>query len=123
MVKEFDRSLRIAQEIKKKITIILQRKIDDPRLKMITTVSSVEVSRDLSYAKVFVTFFKAKHDLYTIKNGMKALKASSKYIRVLLKQNMKLRIIPIISFSYDSSLKKGEYICNIINQLYDKKEN
>lgn len=46
------RSARDAKEI----AIILQREIKDPRLGMMTTVSGVEMSRDLAYAKVFVTF-------------------------------------------------------------------
>ena len=41
---------------KKKIAIILQREVKDPRIGMVT-VSDVEVSSDLAYAKVFVTFF------------------------------------------------------------------
>ncbi|PPI87934.1 ribosome-binding factor A [Candidatus Pantoea edessiphila] len=116
MIRECNRSLRISQEIQKEITIILQRKINDPRLNMMITVSSVEVSRDLSYAKVFVTFFKEKQNLHTIENGLKALKSSCGYIRSLLSKNMKLRIIPLLNFFYDSSIKNGEYICNLIDK-------
>ncbi len=56
MAKEFGRPQRVAQEMQKEIAIILQREIKDPRVGMMTTVSGVEVSRDLAYAKVFVTF-------------------------------------------------------------------
>ncbi|WP_242550111.1 ribosome-binding factor A, partial [Pantoea agglomerans] len=42
--------------VTKEIAMILQREIKDPRLGMMVTVSGVEVSRDLAYAKVFVTF-------------------------------------------------------------------
>ncbi|TNH22747.1 30S ribosome-binding factor RbfA, partial [Testudinibacter sp. TR-2022] len=55
MAREFSRSQRVAQEIKKEIAIILQREVKDPRIGMVT-VSDVELSRDLVYAKVFVTF-------------------------------------------------------------------
>ena len=55
MAKEFGRSQRVSQELEKVIAIILQREIKDPRLGMMTTVSAVEISRDLAYAKVFVT--------------------------------------------------------------------
>ncbi|WP_234922187.1 30S ribosome-binding factor RbfA, partial [Salmonella enterica] len=52
MAKEFGRPQRVAQEMQKEIAIILQREIKDPRLGMMTTVSGVEMSRDLAYAKV-----------------------------------------------------------------------
>ena len=47
---------------KKRSHIILQREIKDPRLGMMTTVSGVEMSRDLAYAKVFVTFLNDKDE-------------------------------------------------------------
>ena len=56
MAREFKRSDRVAQELQKEIAIILQREVKDPRIGMVT-VSDVEVSSDLAYAKVFVTFF------------------------------------------------------------------
>ena len=56
MAKEFGRPQRVAQEMQKEIALILQREIKDPRVGMMTTVSGVEMSRDLAYAKVFVTF-------------------------------------------------------------------
>ena len=52
MAKEFGRPQRVAQEMQKEIALILQREIKDPRLGMMTTVSGVEMSRDLAYAKV-----------------------------------------------------------------------
>ncbi len=55
MSREFKRSDRVAQELQKEIAIILQREVKDPRIGMVT-VSDVEISRDLAYAKVFVTF-------------------------------------------------------------------
>lgn len=56
MAREFKRSDRVAQEIQKEIAVILQREVKDPRIGMVT-VSDVEVSSDLSYAKIFVTFY------------------------------------------------------------------
>jgi ribosome-binding factor A len=69
MAKEFGRPQRVAQELQKEIATILQREIKDPRLGMMTTVSGVEVSRDLAYAKVFVTFLNDK-DEESIKAGI-----------------------------------------------------
>ncbi len=56
MAKEFSRTQRVAQQLQKELAVILQRELKDPRVGM-TTISSVEVSRDMGYAKVYVTFF------------------------------------------------------------------
>ena len=56
MAREFKRSDRVAQEIQKEIAVILQREVKDPRIGMVT-VSDVDVSSDLSYAKNLRDFF------------------------------------------------------------------
>ena len=68
MAREFSRAQRVAQEIKKEIAVILQREVKDPRIGMVT-VSDVEVSRDLAYAKIFVTFL-FDEDEQQIEQGM-----------------------------------------------------
>ena len=55
MAREFARTDRVAQEIQKEIAMIIQREVKDPRLGMVT-VNAVEITRDLAYAKIFVTF-------------------------------------------------------------------
>ena len=81
MSREFKRSDRVAQELKKEVAVILQREVKDPRIGMVT-VSDVEVSRDLAYAKIFVTFL-FDNDQEVIAQGMKGLEKASPYIRVL----------------------------------------
>ncbi|OON39182.1 ribosome-binding factor A [Izhakiella australiensis] len=116
MAKEFGRPQRVAQELQKEIAIILQREIKDPRLGMMVTVSGVEVSRDLAYAKVFVTFLNDQ-DEDAIKNGLKALKEASGYIRTLLGKAMRLRIVPELTFFYDNSLIEGMRMSNLVSSV------
>ena len=111
MAKEFGRPQRVAQEMQKEIAIILQREIKDPRLGMMTTVSGVEMSRDLAYAKVFVTFLNDK-DEAAVKAGIKALQEASGFIRSLLGKAMRLRIVPELTFFYDNSLVEGMRMSN-----------
>ncbi|UKY36026.1 30S ribosome-binding factor RbfA [Pantoea dispersa] len=116
MAKEFGRPQRVAQELQKEIAIILQREIKDPRLGMMVTVSGVEVSRDLAYAKVFVTFLNDQ-DEEAVKNGLKALKEASGYIRILLGKAMRLRIVPELTFFYDNSLIEGMRMSNLVSNV------
>ena len=96
MAKEFGRPQRVAQEMQKEIALILQREIKDPRVGVMTTVSGVEMSRDLAYAKVFVTFLNDQ-DEAAVKNGIKALQEASGYIRSLLGKAMRLRMSNLVT--------------------------
>ncbi|WP_338627300.1 30S ribosome-binding factor RbfA [Yersinia enterocolitica] len=117
--KEFSRSQRVSQEMQKEIALILQREIKDPRVGM-ATVSGIELSRDLAYAKVFVTFLNVltdNADPDTVKNGIKALQDASGYIRTLLGKAMRLRIVPELTFAYDNSLIEGMRMSNLVTNV------
>ncbi|UAY78472.1 30S ribosome-binding factor RbfA [Pasteurella canis] len=120
MAREFKRSDRVAQEIQKEIAVILQREVKDPRIGMVT-VSDVEVSSDLAYAKVFVTFL-FDHDEAAIETGMKGLDKASPYIRSLLGKAMRLRIVPEIRFVYDRSLIEGMRMSNLVTNVVRQDE-
>lgn len=121
MAREFSRTQRVSQEMQKEIAIILQREIKDPRLGMMVTVSGVELSRDLAYAKVFVTFLNDK-DPEEVKQGLKALHDASGYIRSLLGKAMRLRIIPELTFQYDNSLVEGMRMSNLVSNVIKEDE-
>lgn len=119
MAREFSRSQRVAQEMQKEIAIILQREIKDPRIGM-ATVSGVDLSRDLAYGKVFVTFFNIANDKSEsemVEDGVKALNEASGFIRSLLGKAMRLRIIPELTFEYDSSLVDGMRMSNLVSNV------
>lgn len=116
MAKEFGRSQRVAQELQKEIALIIQREIKDPRLGLMVTVSGVELSRDLAYAKVFVTFLN-DDDAEFVKEGIKALQDASGFIRSLLGKAMRLRIVPELTFFYDNSLVEGMRMSNLVTNV------
>ena len=120
MAREFKRSDRVAQEIQKEIAVILQREVKDPRIGMVT-VSDVEVSSDLAYAKVFVTFL-FDHDEQAITQGMKGLEKAAPYIRILLGKTMRLRIVPEVRFIYDESLVEGMRMSNLVSNVIREDE-
>jgi ribosome-binding factor A len=115
MAKEYSRTQRVAQEMQKEIAIILQREIKDPRVGM-ATVSGVEVSRDLAYAKVFVTFLNDSEPKQ-IEISINALQDASGFIRSLIGKAMRLRVVPELSFAYDNSLVEGMRMSNLVSQV------
>ena len=115
MAREFKSIDRVAQEKQKENAGILKREVKDPRIGMVT-VSDVDVSSDLAYAKVFVTFL-FDHDEQAIAQGMKGLEKAAPYIRTLLGKAMRLRIVPEIRFIYDQYLVEGMRMSNLVTNV------
>ena len=115
MSREFKRSDRVAQELQKEIAVILQREVKDPRIGMVT-VSDGEISRDLAYAKIYVTFL-FDNDQDAITRGLAGLNNASGYIRTLVGKAMRLRIVPELKFFYDKSLVEGMRMSNLVTNV------
>ncbi len=113
MAREYARTDRVGQQIQKEIAVILMREIKDPRLSM-TTVSAVEVTRDLAYAKVFVTFFNDNEE--EIKASLEVLSEAEGYIRSLLGKRLRARIMPHLRFVYDKSMAEGVRMSALVDQ-------
>jgi ribosome-binding factor A len=115
MAQEYSRTQRVADQIQRELAGLIQREVKDPRVGM-ATVSAVEVSRDLSHAKVFVTILNGGEDKDEIRESIKALNNASGFLRSQLGQRMKLRIVPTLRFHFDDSLSRGNYLSNLIDQ-------
>ncbi|WP_115719383.1 30S ribosome-binding factor RbfA [Gallaecimonas mangrovi] len=113
MAREVSRTRRVGQELQREIAMILQREVKDPRVGMVT-VSGVEVSRDLSHAKIFITLFEQNED--KVKETLKGLAEAKPYIRSLVGSRLRLRIVPELKFVHDTSLIEGMRISNAVSQ-------
>lgn len=117
MAKEFSRTRRIGQQLQQELAQVLMRDIKDPRVGMVT-VNSVEVSRDLNYAKIFVTFFEDEPKV--IEEKLAALVTAAPYIRTLIAGRMKLRVMPELRFVYDSSMAEGMRMSNLVSRVINQ---
>ena len=115
MAQEYSRTQRVADQIQRELAALIQREVKDPRVGM-ATVSAVEVSRDLSHAKVFVTILNGDEEQQEITKSVRALNNASGFLRSQLGQRMKLRIVPTLRFHFDDSLSRGNYLSNLIDQ-------
>jgi ribosome-binding factor A len=117
MKRGFDRTQRVADLIQKTLaTLLIQEMIDD-RFRLVT-ITSVTMSRDLSYAKVFVSVL--LDDLEQIKQIVIALNRSAKSLRYHLAHEVDLRIVPELKFVYDESTAQGFHLSNLIDSAIKK---
>lgn len=106
---------RISEDIKREVITII-RELKDPRVagRMLTVVN-VNVSNDLSYAKIYVS---AMEGIDVAKEACKGLTRAQGYIRRELGNNLHLRKSPELTFVADDSIEKG---MEIFKKLKDTK--
>ena len=114
MSKEFSRAQRVSQQLQKELAVILQREVRDSRIGMVT-ISDVEVSRDLAYAKVFVTFFCIGEQ--TPETCLAALKEHEVPVRMILGKRIRHRLTPEVRFTYDNTLVEGMRMSNLVSDV------
>lgn len=123
MQKEFSRIVRIADLIKKELSNpILNKEIADSRLKFIT-ITSVRVSRDLSYADIFFTQLAVENSSEKQKNkvlAVKLLRKAAARLRYALAQRLHLYKIPSLRFFYDDFLEESNRLHHLIDQAVAK---
>ena len=107
-------------EFKKEIYEIIARKLNDPEITEMVSVMKVDVSRDLSYAKVFVSVFST--DAAKQKRTFDAICKNAKRIRFELGSAMRIRTVPELSFVLDGSMEYSDKI-NKIFAAIEKGEN
>ncbi len=115
MSKEFARYDRLAQQMQQEMAVILQREIKDPRLHRMITVSDVEVSKDLSHAKIYVTFLGLESEKVAL--NLQILNDASGFIRSLIAKRIQARIVPTVRFYFDKSLDEGIRMANLVETV------
>lgn len=121
MAREFSRTERVAQQIHKEVASILQNeykhRVGDLPL---ITVSGVEVSRDLSHAKIFVTCY--NQDDEGVKKHVAQINDYKGMVRSLLAKRIRMRAVPALHFISDASITEGMRISNLVSQTLAEDE-
>lgn len=107
-----DRTVRISEEMKREISSIIQNELKDPRLSQLISVTNVNVTRDLRYAKVYVSIMGTEEEK---KNSLNGLKSAAGFIRREVGHRVQLRYTPEVLFELDNSIEHGAYISKLIN--------
>lgn len=119
MPRGFQRTERIADLIQKSLAQILLQEVSDERFRLVT-ITSVSVTRDLAYAKVYVSVLEEEQE--KVKAIMTALNHAAKYLRYTLAHSIDLRVIPELKFTYDESTRHGFKISSLIDAAMKKEK-
>ena len=103
MPREFARSQRVAEQLRQELSSLILREIKDPRVGLVT-ITAVDVSKDLSFARVYVSSLGESQPHAELIAG---LQHAAGFLRHELKSMLRLRIIPELRFEYDESLERA----------------
>ena len=92
----------------------LFRDLKDPRIKTVVSVVNVTVTKDLKFAKAYISVF---GDEATQKGVMDALKSASGFIRREIGHRINLRATPEFTFVLDNSIEYGAHINEVLKNL------
>ncbi|OZG71704.1 ribosome-binding factor A [Hahella sp. CCB-MM4] len=121
MAREYSRLDRIGDQIQRDLAQLIQRELKDPRLGMVT-INMVKVSKDLSYADIYVTVLSLRDvdDKTAIDDSLKVLKQAAGFLRAELGRAIKLRVMPQLRFHYDRTIGQAQRMGELIQQARAK---
>jgi ribosome-binding factor A len=115
MPREFPRARRVEEQLKRLLSELVRREVKDPRVGLIT-ITSVEVSRDLTHANVYFTPFAGSGDA---ESAREALQHAAGFLRHQVRNQMRLRVAPEIQFHVDDSVERGARLSELISDAVE----
>ena len=115
MGKEFERTERVSQFLHKELAHLLQTTVRDPRVEQVN-LTGVEVSRDLSYARVFFTLMEDATPEHRAEMT-RVLEKVAGFLRSQLAKVSSMRTVPRLAFRFDESVGRGRDMESLLREV------
>lgn len=109
-MKEFQRTDRISEEVRRELDTIIREELNDPRIDGTWSLTRAEVTGDLRFAKVYVSVLEEDRR----EPLMEALKGAKGYLRRVLGKKMIIRSVPELIFVSDRNIEYGVHIAKVL---------
>lgn len=107
---------KVAQLMRREVAEILQQRLRDPRISAMVSVTDVEVTQDLSFARVFVSVMGSPEERAAT---LEALAHAAGFVRHELSPRLGLREVPEVRFVHDESLDRGARVEELLKRIHD----
>ena len=104
---------RINGLFREEISSLLMREIKDPRLNALLTITQVITSPDLRNAKVYLSVLGSHEDNV---NALQGIRSAATFLRKQLRERLRLKYIPFLTFEIDDSLENSDHIFRLMDQ-------
>lgn len=108
---------RLNSLLRQEISDIIQRHVKDPRLGVFVSVTAIDVSSDLKFAKVYVSSMGTESEK---KETLRALNSAAGFIRHELGNRMQARRIPELNFRLDETIEKADRVLRLIDRISEE---
>ena len=116
-----NRGQRLNAEFQKEIYDVIKRKLKNPLVTEMFSITKADVSKDLKNAKVFVSVFSTNSQ--KAKATFDAIVSDAKRIRYELAQSMNIRSVPELHFIYDDSMEYSQKISGLLHKIEKGEKN
>ena len=113
------RTDRLGEQFREEISRLIQDGLKDPRVSSLASVTRVDVTDDLSYAKALVSVMGSDKEK---RDSIIGLNNSAGHIRGILGKSLKIRKVPELNFVLDENLEHAMHIEDILTELKQKGE-
>lgn len=113
MPKEFSRSQRVAEQIRRELAELIRLEVKDPRVGMVS-LTDVEITPDYAHAKVFFTCMQGREAAPAAQKG---LSNAAGFLRRELGRRIHIHTLPELHFHFDPSLEEGERMSRLIDDV------
>ena len=120
MPREFKRKDRVSDALQRELAQLIRDELRDPRVGLVN-ITSADVNRDLSVAKVYVSFVDRDTD-EDRKIATDVLNGAAGFLRSQLARAMKMRVTPRLKFICDDTGKQGAYLSALIERAISSDE-
>ena len=117
MAKEYSRTQRVADYLQRELAALIQHEVRDPRVGMVS-ITGVDVSRDLGYAKVYYTVMSSGSGDDASESN-EALNKAAGFLRSQLSRDSNMRTVPQLRFIFDTSVGRGRELEDLIRRAAD----
>ena len=117
MAREYERAERVGSQLQRELADLIRSEVKDPRLGWVT-IDDVEVSRDLSVAKVYLSTLESGQ----LAPSLEVLNGAAAFLRRELGKRLRLRAVPELRFFEDSAIERGVRITQLLDQIAKERE-
>ena len=114
MPREFTRSDRVSDAIQRILGQVIAQEVRDPRIGLVN-INAVTVTRDMAYAKVYVTFVGSETEAESLAAASVLNKASG-FLRGFIAKELIMRSVPKLQFIYDKTAIRGQELSYLIDR-------
>ncbi len=114
MSKDYPRSRRIAEQLRRELAEVIRDDLDDPRIGSVT-LSEVQVSRDLAHARVYISVLGAEAE--EVEASVSVLNDASGFLRTRVARRINAKRTPSLRFIHDTAFDRGARLSALIDEV------